>query len=523
MKKLLLLFTIISQHFIFAQNTFQKKIGGGFFDVGNTIIQTTDSSYVIAGKTSSYGAGIDEAYIIKIDREGDTIWTKTFGGIERDEAFSIQQTSDNGFIISGSSASFNDVAGDLYLIKLDAAGDTTWTKTYGGNGMEWGVSVKQTFDGGYIVAGQTPAFGSGGWDVYLIKINSNGSIFWTKTYGESGGDFGYSVVQTADSGYAITGSTSSFGAGSDDIYLIKTDAAGIHQWSKTYGGTGEETGYTIYQTADGGYIIGGETNGYGMGVDDLFLLKTSASGVKQWMKTYGGTLSDGYGSMTLTSDGGYTLCGNSRSFSGAGDFDAYLIKTDSTGAILFTKTYGTPGNEYANGMDITYDGGYILTGSTTSNNAPFEEVYIVKTDASGNSGCSQFSTNTIALDAFVNAATTLTLTANGGTSFSPATQTGAGGTTSTLCFASAVNEFNNELAVKLYPNPFHENATLHISEFNNGVCLTIYNLMGKEVKKQFILNSSTLINRSGLPDGFYSYQISDERKEILRAGKFIVN
>lgn len=523
MKKLLLLITLISHYSLIAQNTFQKKIGGSFFDVGNTAIQTNDSSYVIAGKTSSYGSGSDDIHIIKINSNGDTMWTKTYGGIENDEAFSIQQTSDNGFIFSGFTSSFNDIAGDVYLIKLDAAGNTAWTKTYGGSGMEWGISVKQTFDGGYIVAGQTPAFGSGGWDVYLIKINSNGSIFWTKTYGESGGDFGYSVIQTSDSGYAITGSTFSFGAGSDDVYLIKTDAAGNHQWSKTYGGTGEETGYTINQTADGGYIIGGETNSYGMGVDDLFLLKTTSTGVKQWMKTYGGTLSDGYGSMIPTSDGGYALCGNSRSFSGSGDFDAYLIKTDSSGAILFTKTYGTPGNEYANGIDVTFDGGYILTGSTTSNNAPFEEVYIVKTDAIGNSGCSQFSTNTIALDAFANVATALTLTSNGGTSFSPATQTGAGGTTSTLCFASVVNDMNNDLAVTLYPNPFHENATINITEFKNGVFLTIYNLMGKEVKKQFILNSSTLINRSGLPDGFYSFQLSDERKQILGAGKFIVN
>jgi hypothetical protein len=153
----------------------------------------------------------------------DTLWTKTYGGIDFEAGYSVTQTKDGGYIIAGVTCySFNN---DAYLIKTDSNGDTLWTRTYGriwgSNKDNWGYSVAPTSDGGYIIAGWTSSFGTGGYDVYLIKTDSNGDTLWTKTYGGSGDDFGNSVAQTGDGGCIITGYTFSYGAGDGDVYLIK--------------------------------------------------------------------------------------------------------------------------------------------------------------------------------------------------------------------------------------------------------------------------------------------------------------
>jgi len=155
-----------------------------------------------------------------------TSWWRTYGGTTYDEGCSVQQTSDGGYIIAGHTLSFGAGRDDVYLIKTDASGDTQWTRTYGGTSYDFGCSVQQTSDSGYIIAGLTMSFGSGNGDVYLIKTNASGDTLWTKTYGGMNDDFGYSVRQTSDGGYIVAGLTGSFGAGSDDVYHIKTDANG---------------------------------------------------------------------------------------------------------------------------------------------------------------------------------------------------------------------------------------------------------------------------------------------------------
>jgi hypothetical protein len=314
-----------------------------------------------------------------------TSWWRTYGGTDVDEGWSVQQTTGGGYIIAGSTWSFGIVNHDVYLIKTNAAGDTQWTRTYGGTYKEEGWSVQQTSDSGFIVAGLTYPFGGGYTDVYLIKTNASGETQWTRTYGGTDDDWGRSVQQTSDGGYIIAGFTYPFGAGSHDVYLIKTNASGDTQWTRTYGGTylKKEEGWSVQQTSDGGYIIAGWTESFGAGMYDVYLIKTNASGDTLWTRTYGDTSMDAGRSVQQTSDGGYVITGWTHSF-GAGGFDVYLIKTNSTGDTLWTRTYGGTNDDEGYSVQQASDGGYIIAGNTYSFGAGECDVYLIKTDANGN-------------------------------------------------------------------------------------------------------------------------------------------
>jgi hypothetical protein len=361
--------------------TFQKTYGGAYYDYGYSVQQTTDGGYVITGYTLSY-MGDNDVYLIKTTATGDTLWTKTYGDGDDDVGYSVQQTSDGGFIITGSTFSFETGKSDVYSIKTTATGDAVWTKTYGGNDDEWSYSVQQTSDGGFIIAGETSFFGAGNRDLYLIKTTATGDTLWTKTYGGTGYDYGYSVQQTTDGGFIVAGATSSFGAGNRDLYLVKTTATGDTLWTKTYGGTGYDYGYSVQQTSDGGFIIAGETSSFGAGNRDLYLVKTTVTGDALWTKTFGGTGYDYGYSVQQTTDGGFIITGETSSF-GAGNRDLYLVKTTATGDALWTKTFGGTQNDYGKSVQQTSDGGYIITGTTLSFGTGGVDLYLIKTDENG--------------------------------------------------------------------------------------------------------------------------------------------
>ena len=361
----------------------QKTFGGSEYDMGSSVQQTSDGGYIIAGATSSFGAGDIDVYLIKTEPNGHSQWQKTFGGSDNDFGNSVQQTSDGGYVIAGYT-NFSVVRRtDVYIIKTEPNGSSQWHKTFGGSDSDYGRSVQQTSDGGYIIAGDTSSFGAGGFDVSLIKTEPNGSSQWQKTFGGSDFDMCSSVQQTSDGGYVIAGSTYSFGAGGSDVYLIKTEPNGNSQWEKTFGGNDDDGGYSVQQTADDGYIIAGYTDSFGAGDIDVYLIKTKPNGSSEWQKSFGGNEYDRGFSVQQTSSGGYIIAGYTNSF-GAGDYDVYLIKTDPNGSSEWEKTIGASKDDNGYSVQQTGDGGYIIAGATLSvGTGLMEYIYLIKLCSEG--------------------------------------------------------------------------------------------------------------------------------------------
>ena len=354
-----------------------KTFGGADYDQGESVQQTSDGGYIITGSIRSYGAGMNDLWLLKTDASGMQMWSKTFGGVSIDYGSSVQQTSDGGYIITGTTKSYGAGMNDLWLLKTDAFGTQMWSKTFGGTGSDSGYSVQQTSDGGYIITGWTDSYGAGMYDLWLLKTDASGMQTWSKTFGGTDSDYGTSVQQISDGGYIITGYTNSYGAGGEDLWLLKTDAAGAQMWNKTFGGADDDRGISGQQTSDSGYIITGQTDSYGADIHYLWLVKTDASGMEIWNKTFGGTNTDDGKSVQQTSDGGYVITGHTYSY-GAGAADLWLIKTDASGMQMWNKTFGGTGSDFGKSVQQTSDGGYIITGFTESYGAGARDFWLVK-------------------------------------------------------------------------------------------------------------------------------------------------
>ena len=372
----------------------ETTFGGDGGDGGYSVQQTNDGGYIITGSTESFGNGSRDVYLIKTDENGNEQWYQTFGGTETDVGHSVQQTNDGGYIITGSTESFGNGGEDIYLIKTDENGNEQWSQIFGDTNRDFGNSVQQTTDGGYIITGGTKSFGNGSMDVYLIKTDENGNEQWYQTFGGTETDVGHSVQQTNDGGYIIVGGRENNNFVNDfwndvDVYLIKTDENGNELWSQIFGGTNRDFGNSVQQTTDGGYIIIGQTESFGGGIGDWkgYLIKTNENGMEQWFQTYGYS----YESKEIyfgqqTSDGGFIMTG----FQGLG-MVVCLIKTDENGNEQWSQTFGVTSfsslennQDWGSSVQQTNDGGYIITGSTKSFGNGSTDVYLIKTDSEGN-------------------------------------------------------------------------------------------------------------------------------------------
>lgn len=320
----------------------------------------------------------------------EAMWSQTYGGAGYERVLSLVETSDGGYVLAGETDSFDAGNSDLWLVKTDVSGNMQWSKRYGGTNSDRASSVVETSDGGLIIAGDTRSFGAGDEDFWLIKTDAYGSMTWNKTYGGIGDDAVWSVVQTADGGYILAGYTTSFGAGGRDFWLVKTDPVGNMEWNKTYGGPNEESAWSFVVSPDGGYALAGYKSSSVPGNDDFWLVKTDLFGNMEWNKTYGGAEEEQAFSLIVTSDGGYALAGTVRALTGSGGApnatsgDFWLVKVDASGNMEWNKTIGGPRYEWLCSLIQTSDYGYALAGSTKSFGAGDEDIWLVKTDNHGN-------------------------------------------------------------------------------------------------------------------------------------------
>ena len=450
----------------------QKSLGGKDEDDGFAIQQTKEGGYIVCGQTLSNDGDVSghylnvflpDAWVVKLTATGTITWQKCLGGVQADYAFDIkeaaggyamvgytldrgyksgysnvqdylfvkldgtgntafriisgassgddygyssQQTLDGGYVMIGVSSSTNgDVtsvhgANDIWVVKTNNTGIIEWQKTLGGSGNEAAYHIKQTRDGGYIIAGETAIKDDGTnypypilTDCWVVKLDALGNIAWQKTFGGSGSDLARDIVQTTDDGYIIAGTTTSNDGvvsgnhGGTDYWVVKLDATGNISWQKCLGGSNYDNAKTIYQTTDGGYIVGGETYSNDGDVSgnhggyDYWIVKLDAAGNITWKKTLGGPLNDELRDIKQTSDGGYIIAGFSNSYNGGdvtgnhGNLDYWIVKTDGTGNITWQKSFGGSGSDHGEYVQQTSDGGYVVGGYTKSTDGDISEFF----------------------------------------------------------------------------------------------------------------------------------------------------
>jgi len=307
-----------------------KHYGGTSDDKGFSIQQTSGGGYIVAGNTQSYTYGNEDFAIYNLDSSGSKVWFKHYGGAQEEFASSIQQTSDGGYIVAGHTESYTNGNKDFAIYKLNSSGNKVWFKHYGGISDERAYSIQQTTDGGYIVAGLTYSYTFGNADFAIYKLNSIGNKVWFKHYGGSNMDQGWSIQQTSDGGYIVAGITESYTYGNEDFAVYKLDSSGNKTWFKHYGGANYDWGKSIQQTSDGGYIVAGNTQSFTHGNTDIGIYKLNSNGNKTWFKHYGGTSHDYSNSTQQTTDGGYMVGGQTISYT-YGMYDFAIYKLDSNG------------------------------------------------------------------------------------------------------------------------------------------------------------------------------------------------
>lgn len=406
-----------------------RTFGGSKNESAQEIVSTTDGGYAILGFTQSNDGDITDKqnedfdfWVLKFNEENEEEWNKTYGGTEDDKGQDIIQTIDGGYAILGSSLSNDeDVSGnhgqnDYWLAKLDASGNISWQKCFGYQGADYGVSVIQTNDSGYIVTGVldvTASNGDGntsrssnrhaGGDYWALKLDASGNIEWSKYYGGLFTDTPEGIVQTDDNGYIIVGGSDSMDTdisnniGSYDFWVVKISATGAIVWEKSYGGDEIDEAWSIVKSEDGNYIIAGDTRSndvdvsINIGAADLWLIKITPTGELLWEKTLGGTSFDVARDISATQDGGFLLAGSSRSndvdvSKNKGQNDAWALKINSNGTIEWETSIGGTNIDFAYGITELNNKKVVVVGDTYSNdediieNKGFSDLLVISID-----------------------------------------------------------------------------------------------------------------------------------------------
>jgi Secretion system C-terminal sorting domain len=418
LKYLLLLFIIVTTIFSTTAQPiieWQKSLGGSLGDEAYTIEQTLDGGYIVAGRTFSSDGDITinqggwDCWVVKLNSTGNLIWQKTFGGTGDDYINSIKQTPDGGYIFTGyTNSSDGDLIGnygfnDCWVVKLTSGGIMSWQKLLGGTSEDYAFSIETTTDGGYIVAGHSNSIdgdltsNNGQFDFWVVKLTNTGAITWQKSFGGSLMDRAYSIKEAIDGGYIVIGTTSSVDGditnnnGLSDFWILKLTSSGVIEWQKTLGGSGAENGYSIQQTIDSGYVVAGysDSNDGNLTVNnggyDYWVVKLSNNGIIEWQKSLGGSGTDQAITILQTSEGGYVVAGRSSSNNGDildnnGGYDYWIVKLTNSGSIAWKKSLGGSFGDWGHSIQQTVDAGYVIAGRSISNDG----------DVTGNNGAYDF-------------------------------------------------------------------------------------------------------------------------------------
>ena len=352
---------------------------GGYITVGTS----SSSDGIVYG---NHGSG--DFWVVKLSFTGDIEWQKSLGGSDYERATSVQQTTDGGYIVAGYSYSNNgNVSGnhgsdDFWVVKLSPSGSLEWQQSYGGTQQDEAYDIQQTLDGGYVIAGNTNSNdgdvtgNQGSTDIWVVKITGTGVLSWQKTFGSSGEETANSIRQTQDGGYIVAGTNDLVGGdvtanhGGNDYWILKLSATGVLQWQKSFGGSHEDDANSICETFDGGYIVAGQSYSTDGDIDctgaGFWLLKLSNTGAILWKNCYGGYSAQ---EIQQTSDSGYIVCGYSQ-LGGSDCFysdDHYLVlKLSTAGGVEWTKCIGRVLYDYAWSITQGLDGGYVVAGQSAS-------------------------------------------------------------------------------------------------------------------------------------------------------------
>lgn len=452
----------------------EKTYGNSDMDAAFDIKALANGGFIIVGNKGSVGAtgfGSGDIYILKTDANGDTIWTKTYGGKYDESASSVTVLPDGGFAVTGfESTNTNTSSRNIFAMKLDSNGNKLWKKSYGGNADDEGNEIKQSSDGGFIIAGLTESYGAGSRDAYLIKTNSNGDTLWTKTFGKEKFDDSWDVELTKDGGYILTGGSYSYASGAfDDAWLIKTDANGNKQWIKNYGISDKvDWAWSLTPIRSGGFAFVGVKNTSETGMDriygNLYFVKVDDNGNVVWDKSIHAPYRLEGTDIQETKDNGFIICGYGIDMQGQ---SLYILKTNSLGEPLWSKSIGNPSTlSRANGITETSNGGFVVVGYNSKDfNASSQDIYFVKI----------------------------------------------------MDVASKVDETTNieTNVVEIFPNPAQNE--LSISSNIMMISLDIIDAFGKIIEKKTELKAiETKIDISNLSDGNYTVLIHSSCGDIIR-------
>ncbi len=368
------------------QASFARAFGGDDHDWASSIVRTTDRGFAVAGSTWGFGSVWIDLLLIKISESGEPEWAKTIRGDGPEWCSGVFQSPDGGFAIAGHTRSFGAQGADLLLVKLLPDGDLEWARMIGGEGDNYARGAFQCADSGYVMTGGTRR-GPKGWDAFLVKVSGTGELEWARSIDLGGLDCGECVIGTQDGGFAVAGWTMGWGAGYSDFLVARFSPDGSPEWIRAYGTTEHDAGHAIIQAPDAGFMVVGETWGAGAGRSDILLIKITSDGSLEWAMTYGGPGIDLASSLAGVPDGGCLISGQTNSF-GVGEYDILLLKVSPSGVLEWARTFGGTNPDSIGQVIALADTGIAAVGSSGSWGAGLSDIIVLRLPADGSyPGC----------------------------------------------------------------------------------------------------------------------------------------